>query len=253
MIRVTFDRDYVDNLEDYYRRNECIREQQYLSQEKLLHLAAFCISKVVDAVHENGDSQRNDQQAEAAFDAVRQLALLCGTADQAAAQFEPVTIVNGQTNDERQDEEQKTTTSGSPTLVERSMVGSPSWWAAAGSVMYAVARAPWYPNENTTYLIPIRLCLKVSDMLLGKINKLVHLSQQTYQPNSKLIPSHNDKGYGTLDDETWSRNLLRARCRARHPRLRRFAAGPDGRVYAGRQSALESELCERNEGSSSEW
>jgi hypothetical protein len=22
-IRVTFDRDYVDNLEDYYRRNEC--------------------------------------------------------------------------------------------------------------------------------------------------------------------------------------------------------------------------------------
>jgi cold shock CspA family protein len=38
-------------------------------------------------------------------------------------------------------------------------------------------------------------------MLLGRINKLVHLSQQTYQPNSKLIPSHNDKGFGTLDDE----------------------------------------------------
>ena len=38
-------------------------------------------------------------------------------------------------------------------------------------------------------------------MLIGKINKLVHLSQQTYQPNSKLISSHNDKGYGTLDDE----------------------------------------------------
>jgi hypothetical protein len=136
---VTFDLDYVDNLEDYYRRNECIREQQYLSQEKLLHLAAFCISKVVDAVHESGDS-RNDQQAEATFDAVRQLALLCGTADQAAAQFEPVTIVNGQTNDERQDQVRKTTTSGSPTLVERSMVGSRSWWAAAGSVMYAVAK-----------------------------------------------------------------------------------------------------------------
>jgi cold shock CspA family protein len=30
---------------------------------------------------------------------------------------------------------------------------------------------------------------------------LVHLSQQTYQPNSKLIPGHNDKGYGTLHDE----------------------------------------------------
>jgi cold shock CspA family protein len=38
-------------------------------------------------------------------------------------------------------------------------------------------------------------------MLIGRINKLVHLSQQTYQPNAKLIPSHNDKGYGTLDDE----------------------------------------------------
>ena len=38
-------------------------------------------------------------------------------------------------------------------------------------------------------------------MAIGRINKLVHLSQQTYQPNSKLIPGHNDKGYGTIDDE----------------------------------------------------
>ena len=83
----------------------------------------------------------NDQQAEATFDAVRQLTgMLCKTADQAAAKFEPVAIVNGQTNDERQDHDRKTTTSGSPALVERSMVGSPSWWAAAGSVIYAVAK-----------------------------------------------------------------------------------------------------------------
>ena len=33
------------------------------------------------------------------------------------------------------------------------------------------------------------------------INKLVHLSQQTYQPNSRLIPGHNDKGYGTIKDD----------------------------------------------------
>jgi hypothetical protein len=45
MMRVTFDPYYVDDLQDYYRRNECIREQQYLSPEKLLHLAAFCVSK----------------------------------------------------------------------------------------------------------------------------------------------------------------------------------------------------------------
>ena len=38
-------------------------------------------------------------------------------------------------------------------------------------------------------------------MLIGRIDKLVHLSQQTYQPNSKLVPGHNDKGYGTIDDE----------------------------------------------------
>jgi cold shock CspA family protein len=37
-------------------------------------------------------------------------------------------------------------------------------------------------------------------MLIGTVHKLVHLSQQTYQPNSRLIPGHNDKGYGTIDD-----------------------------------------------------
>lgn len=37
-------------------------------------------------------------------------------------------------------------------------------------------------------------------MAIGMIHKLVHLSQQTYQPNSKLIPGHNDKGYGSIDD-----------------------------------------------------
>jgi cold shock CspA family protein len=35
-------------------------------------------------------------------------------------------------------------------------------------------------------------------MPTGKIIKLVHLSQQTYQPTSRLIASHNDKGYGTI-------------------------------------------------------
>lgn len=38
-------------------------------------------------------------------------------------------------------------------------------------------------------------------MPIGMINKLVHLSQQTYQPNSKLVPGHNDKGFGTIEDE----------------------------------------------------
>jgi cold shock CspA family protein len=38
-------------------------------------------------------------------------------------------------------------------------------------------------------------------MSTGKIIKLVHLSQQTYQPTSRLIASHNDKGYGTIRDD----------------------------------------------------
>jgi cold shock CspA family protein len=38
-------------------------------------------------------------------------------------------------------------------------------------------------------------------MPTGTISKLVHLSQQTYQPNSKLVPGHNDKGYGTIKDD----------------------------------------------------
>ena len=38
-------------------------------------------------------------------------------------------------------------------------------------------------------------------MPIGTINQLVHMSQQTYQPNSKLIPGHNDKGYGTIADD----------------------------------------------------
>ena len=38
-------------------------------------------------------------------------------------------------------------------------------------------------------------------MPIGTVNKLVHLSQQTYQPNSRLVPGHNDKGYGTINDD----------------------------------------------------
>jgi len=38
-------------------------------------------------------------------------------------------------------------------------------------------------------------------MPTGKIIKLVHLSQQTYQPNTRLVPDRNDKGYGTIEDD----------------------------------------------------
>jgi cold shock CspA family protein len=38
-------------------------------------------------------------------------------------------------------------------------------------------------------------------MLIGKIIRLVHLSQQTYLPNSRLVQNHNEKGYGAIDAE----------------------------------------------------
>ena len=34
-------------------------------------------------------------------------------------------------------------------------------------------------------------------MATGKIKKLVHLSQQTYLPNTRLVPDHNDM-HGTF-------------------------------------------------------
>jgi cold shock CspA family protein len=37
-------------------------------------------------------------------------------------------------------------------------------------------------------------------MPVGNIKKLVHLSQATFAPNTRLVPSHNDKGYGIIED-----------------------------------------------------
>ena len=35
----------------------------------------------------------------------------------------------------------------------------------------------------------------------GNIKQLVHLSQQTFLPNTPLVPGHNDKGYGLIEAE----------------------------------------------------
>jgi cold shock CspA family protein len=37
-------------------------------------------------------------------------------------------------------------------------------------------------------------------MPTGKLIKLVHLSQQRYTPNVRLVPDRNDKGYGLIED-----------------------------------------------------
>ena len=36
-------------------------------------------------------------------------------------------------------------------------------------------------------------------MPTGILKKLVHLSQQRYQPTSRLVPDRNDKGYGLIE------------------------------------------------------
>lgn len=38
-------------------------------------------------------------------------------------------------------------------------------------------------------------------MAMGTINKLVHLSLQTYLPRTQLVPDRNDKGYGIIAGE----------------------------------------------------
>ena len=37
-------------------------------------------------------------------------------------------------------------------------------------------------------------------MPTGRLIKLVHLSQQRYMPNTRLVPDRNDKGYGIIED-----------------------------------------------------
>jgi cold shock CspA family protein len=37
-------------------------------------------------------------------------------------------------------------------------------------------------------------------MLTGKLIKLVHLSQEPCVLNTRLVPDHNDKGYGLIQD-----------------------------------------------------
>ena len=37
-------------------------------------------------------------------------------------------------------------------------------------------------------------------MPIGKLKRLFHLSQQRHLPNTRLVPDHNDKGYGFIED-----------------------------------------------------
>jgi hypothetical protein len=119
MTRVTFDPYYIDDLQDYYRRNDCIREQQYLSQEKLLHLAAFCISKVAIDIDEKGKQRRNELKEEAALDVVRQLSALCDNANPSDACLKPVIVVIGHTSNEAATRERSTLTLATTTFAAK--------------------------------------------------------------------------------------------------------------------------------------
>ena len=138
MMRVMFDSEYIDDLADYYCRNECIREQQYLSQEKLLHLAAFCLSKVASNINKSGDTELNNAKAEAALDAIRKISVLCDQASPAARSMAAATIVLGHTSGGRQNEELNPTTSSAPTSVRKWRPSLARLSAAAASMMCAV-------------------------------------------------------------------------------------------------------------------
>jgi hypothetical protein len=114
MLRVTFDPYYIDDLQDYYRRNECIREQQYLSPQKLLHLAAFCVSTAAENIGDRKESCNNDANREAALEVVRELSALCDNAHLIAAQRAPVTIINGCSFQEAQNDSVHSTIANPP-------------------------------------------------------------------------------------------------------------------------------------------
>jgi hypothetical protein len=40
-----------------------------------------------------------------------------------------------------------------------------------------------------------------SSVPTGKLIKLFHLSQQAYQPNTRLVPDRNDKGYEIIEND----------------------------------------------------
>jgi cold shock CspA family protein len=54
-------------------------------------------------------------------------------------------------------------------------------------------------------------------MAIGTLKKLVHLSQQPCMPNTRLVPDHNDKGYGIIEDAEgreifFSHEVVHSRC-----------------------------------------
>jgi hypothetical protein len=134
MRRVTFDPYYIDDLQDYYRRNECIREQQYLSPEKLLHLAAFCVAKAAKDVADETEPHMKGPDREVALDVVRQLSLLCENADQVQEKLEPAMIIKGETSQERHNDEQREAAVASP-LVAKRRIGSVLLRSMVGSVV----------------------------------------------------------------------------------------------------------------------
>jgi hypothetical protein len=134
MIRLTFDRDYTEDLQDYHHRNECIREQQYLSPEKLLHLAAFCVSKAATELNGCEEPQPAAPNAEAALDAVRQLLPLFEEGVHADLRSEHF-IVNGHTNGEKQDHVRRSTTAEAAMFAEESFFGLRRLRAATGSTI----------------------------------------------------------------------------------------------------------------------
>jgi hypothetical protein len=82
-----------------------------LLPEKLLHLAAFCVSM---ATKDAGTNHGIGPNREVALDVVRQLSVLCDDADLEHAQQELVTIVNGETLMERQNNAAQSTTAIAP-------------------------------------------------------------------------------------------------------------------------------------------
>ena len=75
-IRVKADPEFFNYLNESLYKESRLPELQDISNDRLLHLAAFCISQVAIMQNEGGESFRSEPRASAAIDAVRQLSAM---------------------------------------------------------------------------------------------------------------------------------------------------------------------------------
>ena len=75
-IRVAVDANLMRQLQESYMKDNWLPKLVNVSHETLLHVAAVCVAEASIKLNEDDESYRCEKRAEAAIDAVRQLAVV---------------------------------------------------------------------------------------------------------------------------------------------------------------------------------